>query len=303
MYIPSVFATKAAILVLFSRIFAVHHHVARAMHVLIALLFLTLLPIECMKIAVCRPVSVYWELSTTPDVLAKLCVDQATLFKADITVAIITDFMILIIPMPLVFSLSFTLWKKIRILLSLATGSGAVGVALYKGIAVFNPSPEHDPTKNYASLAVLTCVYLPAFCLVENDPPDDFRIRYLEMNIGLMCACFPTFSLFCETLRTKASQRYKNSSNWHRRRNGPGGNPFQQGSGDPQADSTGASWTLTTLNTQEVAVLAAQPGEECMAVKGPGVGVKDDQGRCVRIDSTQDRSEGWLTEPAQAAQV
>lgn len=162
-YILSVFTAKAAILMLFSRIFAVHHHVARAMHFLIALLFLTLLPIECMKVAVCRPVSVYWEMSTTPDELAKHCVDQGTLFKADITVSIMTDFMILIIPMPLVFSLSFTLWKKIRILLSLATGSGAVGAALYKGIVIFRPSSEHDPTKNYASLTVLTCVYLPAF--------------------------------------------------------------------------------------------------------------------------------------------
>lgn len=158
MYIPSVFTTKAAILVLFSRIFAINHVVARAIHVLIFLLFLTLLPIECLKVAVCTPVSAYWELSTTTEALPKRCVDQETLFKADITVAIMTDFMILVIPIPLVYSLSFTLWKKIRILLSLATGSGAVGVALYKGILVFHPSPENDPTKNFAILTILTCV-------------------------------------------------------------------------------------------------------------------------------------------------
>lgn len=176
LYIPSVFTTKAAILLLFSRIFAVNHFVSRGIQVLIGLIFITLLPIECMKLAICKPVSAYWEMSTTPDELASRCVDQGTLFKADITVAILTDFMILIIPIPLVFSLSFTLWKKIRILLSLATGGGAVGVALYKGILVFNPSPENDATKNYAILSILSCV-----CFV-NSP------------FGLLSLCF--FFLF-----------------------------------------------------------------------------------------------------------
>lgn len=143
---------------LFSRIFAVNHLVARWIQALIGLIFVTLLPIECLKIAICKPVSAYWKMSTTPDELAAHCVDQGTLFKADITIAIATDFMILLIPIPLVFSLSFTLWKKIRIVLSLATGGGAVGVALYKGILVFHPSPDNDPTKNFAVLAGLTCV-------------------------------------------------------------------------------------------------------------------------------------------------
>lgn len=156
LYIPSVFTTKAAILLLFSRIFAVKHLVARAIKVMVVLLFITLVPIECLKIAICRPVSAYWEMSTTPEELALRCVDQGKLFKADIAVAIVTDFIILLMPIPLVFSLSFPLRKKIRILLSLATGGGAVGVALYKGILVFNPVPGNDTTKNFALLTVLS---------------------------------------------------------------------------------------------------------------------------------------------------
>lgn len=152
------FTTKAAILVLFSRIFAVNHVAARGIQVLIGLLFITLLPIECLKIAICRPVSAYWELSTTPEELVSRCVDQGTLFRADITVAIMTDFMIFLIPIPLVFSLSFTVWKKIRIFLSLATGGGAVGVALYKGILVFNLGPDDETTRAYAVLSVLSYV-------------------------------------------------------------------------------------------------------------------------------------------------
>lgn len=115
-----------------------------------------------------------------------------------------------------------------------------------------------------------------------------------------MCACLPGVNLLFDRLRTKVPKSYTSSSNQHRRRNGHGGSPFPQGSADRQLDSTTATWTLNT----ELAVLPAQEEAEGSAPKGPGVGQAiDDEGRCVRIDSTQGRSEGWLAEPAQVAQV
>lgn len=352
LYIPSVFTTKAAILVLLARIFAVHHLAARAIHVLILLLFLTLLPIEGLKLGVCRPVSAYWTLATSSAQLAARCVDQGTLFKADITVAILTDFMILLIPIPFVFSLSFSLGKKIRILLSLATGGGAVGVALYKGILVFSPSPEQDPTKDFAILSVLSYVLLlvylfthsthafphtfffffcfPAFrglggrkerlLLITLHVPVDPDIsiyRFLEMNIGLMCACLPSVTILLDKIRNSSQRRhgYSKSSSFHRRRRKGGGMVLGLSSfdvrrkrkqdvlagGESSDPSSTTGGTITTFN-MELAVLAGQTDVELCANNGKGfpaeesgVGVQvDAQGRCVRIDSMQGRSEGWL---------
>lgn len=130
---------------------------ARSIRVLIWLLFLTLVPIQCVKLAVCRPVSAYWNLSTSPEAQARQCYPhQQTLFEADITIAIVTDLLILIIPIPLTMSLSFPLRKKIRMLLSLMSGSGAVGVAIYKGILIFHPTGGDDVPWNITILSILT---------------------------------------------------------------------------------------------------------------------------------------------------
>lgn len=108
----------------------------------------------------CRPVSAYWQLSVSPEELAVRCIEQDKLFKADITVAIATDLIIFCLPIPLVMSLSFPCGKKIRILLSLFSGSGAVIVALYKGILIFQPKQASikDDSRNAPILSILTSV-------------------------------------------------------------------------------------------------------------------------------------------------
>lgn len=120
------------------------------------LLLLTVLPIEGLKIASCRPISGYWTRPPVQSDPTIRCIDEQSLWKADITVAVTTDLIICIIPIPLTMILSFPLRKKIRILLSLLSGSGAVGVAIYKGILIFHPSPSSDPTWNSAILIILT---------------------------------------------------------------------------------------------------------------------------------------------------
>lgn len=155
-YIPAIFATKTAILLLFARVFAVNEIVARSIRIFIWLLLLTVFPIECLKLGICRPISAYWQPSTVLDQPRARCIDEQSLFKADITVAIMTDLIIFFIPIPLTLALSFPFRKKMRILLSLLSGSGAVGVAIYKGVLIFRPSGGNDPTWNVAILIILT---------------------------------------------------------------------------------------------------------------------------------------------------
>lgn len=130
--------------------------VARFIRVFIWLIFIAVLPIECLKVASCKPISAYWERPPGLYDPSASCINEESLFKADITIAIITDLIIFLIPIPLTMSLSFPLRKKIRILLSLLSGSGAVGVAIYKGFLIFHPSATNDPTWNTAILIILT---------------------------------------------------------------------------------------------------------------------------------------------------
>lgn len=157
-----VFTTKAAILLLYARIFAVEQRVSRAIKTFIWLLLLILLPVQCFKLAICNPVPAYWELSTSHEEQARYCSqNQQMLFEADITIAIITDLLIFVIPIPLTISLSFPVRKKVRILLSLLSGSGAVGVAIYKGTLIFGHRNDEtdgtwDGTWNGTILTLLT---------------------------------------------------------------------------------------------------------------------------------------------------
>lgn len=59
----------------------------------------------------------------------------------------------------MVFATSFPLRKKIRIMLSLMTGSGAVVVALYKGVLVYRFKGGKDSTWDFPILSTLTYVY------------------------------------------------------------------------------------------------------------------------------------------------
>lgn len=151
---PMVF--KAAILLLYARIFSIEERVSKSIRILIWLLLITLLPVQSLKLAVCKPIPAYWELSNSLEEQARYCrQDQQSVFKADITIAIITDLLILIIPVPLTIPLSFPIRKKIRILRSLLSGSSAVCVAIYKGTLIFHPG-GNDATFNIAILFILT---------------------------------------------------------------------------------------------------------------------------------------------------
>lgn len=108
---PMVF--KAAILLLYARIFSIEERVSKSIRILIWLLLITLLPVQSLKLAVCKPIPAYWELSNSLEEQARYCrQDQQSVFKADITIAIITDLLILIIPVPLTIPLSFPIRKK-----------------------------------------------------------------------------------------------------------------------------------------------------------------------------------------------
>lgn len=137
------------------------------------------------------------------------CIDQDRLFKADITVAITTDMIIFCLPIPLIMSLSFPCRKKIRILLSLLSGSGPVIVALYKGYLVFHP--KHHETSNDASwdIPLLSILRSVAFSVINSWYQAYFG-SFIEITTGLMCACIPSVTILVDRIRTKRRNRNPN---------------------------------------------------------------------------------------------
>lgn len=101
---------------------------------------------------------------------------------------------------------------------------------------------------------------------------------WIEINIGLLCACVPSVAILIEMVRKRGQRSARTSifakNTFHRRR---AGKVFNQG-------STGK---LSTFDTE----LAMWSGD--MSTRSGRVGI---DGRCKRISSSDGRREGWLKE-------
>lgn len=127
-YGPAAFTTKVTLLLLMARVFAVKERVSKALRWFMTGLAITYSGIQIPKIMVCTPISAYWEITASVGVNGRnpYCLNQAHIFIADISVAVLTDFIILVVPIPLALSMrSLSLKHKIQIILLLSAGGAA----------------------------------------------------------------------------------------------------------------------------------------------------------------------------------
>ena len=150
-YIPTAFAVKTTLLLLIARVFSVRARIARGIHLFIGFIFIAYLPIQICKIFICHPINAYWRYSVQGH-----CLDQRKLFLADLSVTIFTDLAVLIIPIPLTWTLTMSWKRKMRIVLLLGAGGLATAdsiLRLYYAVRFLN---ERDVTHAFAKQSVLT---------------------------------------------------------------------------------------------------------------------------------------------------
>ncbi|KAI3392615.1 hypothetical protein diail_5457 [Diaporthe ilicicola] len=127
-YGPAAFSTKVTLLLLIARVFAVKEHVSKALRWFMIGLGVVYSGIQIPKVMVCTPISAYWEITAEVGVTGQnpYCLNQSHIFIADISVAVLTDFIILIVPIPLAMSMrSLPLKHKMQIILLLSAGGAA----------------------------------------------------------------------------------------------------------------------------------------------------------------------------------
>lgn len=130
-YCPTAFFTKVTLLLLIARVFTVRTGVTYAIYAFILVLALAYIPIEIAKIDICNPIQSYWN----PAVDGR-CLDQRKIFLADLGVAITTDFVILVVPIPLTWKMRTGWQKKLKIVGMLGAGGSALGVTIYRLVLV-----------------------------------------------------------------------------------------------------------------------------------------------------------------------
>jgi len=171
-YCPASYFTKVTLLLIIARIFTVREKVAKSLYYFIGGLMIAYLPIQFVKIFVCSPIKSYWDSS-----VKGTCLNQTQLFFADISLAILTDFVILVIPIPLTWSLRAPLGTKLRVLAFLSAGGAATAVTTYRQVLAVRFMHSKDETADFAEIVITVL---------------------LELSIGLICSCLPTANFMAE---------------------------------------------------------------------------------------------------------
>ncbi|KAH7304066.1 hypothetical protein B0I35DRAFT_325168, partial [Stachybotrys elegans] len=171
-WIPTAFFAKASLLLLMARVFAVYERASKGIIYYTWFIFVAYLPVQFVKIFICTPIKHYWNSS-----IPGTCLDQPKIFLTDTAMAIITDFVILVLPVFFIWRLRMSLRKKLKIAAMLGAGGAAVAVACYREYCIYVFQWSTDVSGDFVRMNLCGSI---------------------EITIGVVCACLPPINLLME---------------------------------------------------------------------------------------------------------
>ncbi|TLD07720.1 hypothetical protein PgNI_11022 [Pyricularia grisea] len=218
-YMPMAFSVKIALLALTKRVYAPHKKTVLGIKIFELLLFLYYGSGLIIKIRTCWPIEAYWLGEKDK------CLNQDIIILCDSILSVISDLAILILPIPLTWSLELSNRKKIRIMGILCAGGTATAFSIYRlGMIVLE---RNSPNATMTFIKVI---------LSGN----------AEVGIGLICACLPAITALV-LKKTRSTGYYSGNGGYMRSDNdglaggGGGGSKFHTHSHARSAYAGGGS--------------------------------------------------------------
>jgi hypothetical protein len=131
---------KLSLLTLIARVFSPYKKRIQAIYVLGALLVAYYVASFVSKIRICWPISAYWKNDTSK------CLDQSAIITADSIISTVTDAIILLLPLPLTWSLQLPRRQKIRVGGMLAVGGLATAFSAWRLHLLLTEGASRDAT-------------------------------------------------------------------------------------------------------------------------------------------------------------
>ena len=125
-YAPMTLTIKLSLLSLIARVFAPYKRKVQGIYALGVILIIYYIASWVLKIRICAPVSAYWRLELDK------CLDQSAIILGDSIVSTVTDAIILVLPLPLIWSLQITNDRKLRVGGMLAVGGLATAFSAWR---------------------------------------------------------------------------------------------------------------------------------------------------------------------------
>lgn len=132
--------TKIALLSILIRIFAPYKSKIIFIYVFLGCLGVYYTIAEIVKIRMCDPVPAYWTGAPAS------CLDQRAALIADSVISVVSDLIILILPLPLTWSLQMSRNKKLRVVGMLSAGGLATAFSIYRLVLVLRDGNAEDQT-------------------------------------------------------------------------------------------------------------------------------------------------------------
>lgn len=165
LYGVTVFTTKLSILLLLSRIFGTVTGLKRRIKILIFVLAVFYTASTLLKIFICIPVRKVW----TP-ALPGTCFHMQTVYIANCIASIVSDFVILILPMSSIWGLKTTTMRKVGITATFAVGAFACVSTILRLWESIKVGRTLDRTYSL----------MPIYCW-----------SVIEICVGIICSCIP----------------------------------------------------------------------------------------------------------------
>ncbi|KAF8848944.1 hypothetical protein BDZ45DRAFT_540839, partial [Acephala macrosclerotiorum] len=119
-YGPCALLIKFSLLLISTRLFTSFPTAIFYVQLFMLLMLLYYLAMQFVKILICDPISSFWSLQN------RKCFNQHSIYLADTIVSVITDFAVLVIPMPLMWLLHLPVKRRLRVIGLLGAGGVAV---------------------------------------------------------------------------------------------------------------------------------------------------------------------------------
>jgi hypothetical protein len=155
LYCPMALFVKIALLSILTRIFAPYRGKVWFIYTFLGCLCTYYTVALIVKIRMCNPVPYYWLGATLPG--GGTCLDQTAALIADSVISLVSDIIILILPLPLTWSLQMSRNKKLRVIGLLSAGGLATAFSLYRLVLVLKRGQSEDQS------IVFMCVILSGY--------------------------------------------------------------------------------------------------------------------------------------------
>ncbi|KAK2763129.1 hypothetical protein FQN54_009765 [Arachnomyces sp. PD_36] len=169
MYGPTAFLTKVSILLILTRVFEPFKKAVISIYVFMALMLAYYIPAIIVKIRICMPIAYFW----MGDAIEGSCLDQNSIILADAVMSVVSDLILLVLPIPLGWRLQIPTGKKMRVIGILAAGGLACASSIIRLVMIVRESNTTDSTYSFMRINMW---------------------GNAEISIGVICACLPAMS-------------------------------------------------------------------------------------------------------------